>query len=202
MSENAVPEATINRGLAAAHEFRSLVERIRGGDSGAVGDLYRAYASRVRDCVRRCYPSGSDPLHRDLDRDDIANLVWHEIYSWLGAGGTFGDPETLMGFVRCVARHGLADAARHMRAAKRSGQRRESLDLRQHDRPSGAADPAEQAAADDQLAVFLSRLSVAQAEVVCARLAGLDVKAIAKMMNVSVRKVQLLLSACSKQWPR
>ncbi|AMV24046.1 RNA polymerase sigma factor [Gemmata sp. SH-PL17] len=89
--------------------FVSLLERFRGGDPEAAGNIYAEYGGVIRAAVRRHLP---DRLRKEYDSLDFAQDVWASFCRLAGGSYHFATPEELGGFLARVARNKVIDVCR------------------------------------------------------------------------------------------
>lgn len=125
-------------GASASTSTFDLIQRFRGGDDGAFGDLFRKYKPRLAVLVRYKL---SEPLRNYFEVDDILQEVFLKASRDLDAF-TYRSPGGFMAWLSCIADHVIADEARMLARQKRDGGER--VRLRSESNPMGPdpVDPA------------------------------------------------------------
>jgi RNA polymerase sigma-70 factor (subfamily 1) len=115
-----------------------LIQRFRGGDDGAFGDLFRKYKPRLAVLVRYKL---SESLRNYFEVDDILQEVFLKASRDL-EDFTYRSPGGFMAWLSCIADHVIADEARMLARQKRDGGER--VRLRSESNPLGPdpIDPA------------------------------------------------------------
>ena len=94
-----------------------LLEQARSGDAAARDALFARHAGRLRLYVTRRLGRA---LGRRVDVDDVCQETYLRVFQALETVDARGE-NAFYRFLTAIARHALVDAARGLRAAKRSG---------------------------------------------------------------------------------
>lgn len=93
--------------------LRSLVDKLRNGDAGAVEELLKQYEPILRVIVRRQL---SPPLRRKFDSIDIVQSVWADVFDGFQRNRwEFSDAAHLRAFLVRAARNRLINRARQQK---------------------------------------------------------------------------------------
>ena len=160
--------------------FEELIERARGGDAMAYGQLWRTF---------------NPPLVRYLrvkagrqDADDIASTTWLEVVR--GLGRFEGDETDFRSWIFTIARHRYLDLRRSQRRRPRTVPE-VGLDVASDDDTTYRE--IEMADGTRRALDMIAKLSPEQAEAVVLRVvADLDVKSVARIMHKRSGTVRVL----------
>jgi RNA polymerase sigma-70 factor (ECF subfamily) len=163
--------------MPADSSFPDLIRRVRGGDEAAAAELVRLYEPAIRRSVRlRLDPR----LRRTCDSMDICQGVLCSFFVRAACGQyELETPEQLLKLLATMARHKLAKALRHQRAARRDHRRVEAGPAEEWPLRAPAPSPSQQVAARELLQEVRRRLSPEERRLAELRGQGRDWAAIA-----------------------
>jgi len=161
--------------------FAELILRVRRGDQAAANILVQRYEPAIRRAVRFRL---TDPrLRRTLDSMDVCQSVMASFFVRAASGQYDLDtPEQLMRLLTTMARNKLLNSARHEHATRRDN-RLVTEDVADHDVPTAAPSPVQQAEAREMLAEVHKRLSAEELQLVDLRNQGHDWSSIAELVG-------------------
>lgn len=177
--------------------FQDLMKRVSSGDPGAAEELISLYGDAVMRVIRtRLHRL----LRRQLDSDDVGQIVWASFFAHRSLYARFESPEQLLAFLRSMAANKVIDECRRRITTKRRSRLRErgldsagieSMDMfvgRDHP-PSAWAAVAEQ----------LDRLTPPERRIVERRMEGETTERIAAELGVSERTVYRVLKTLARR---
>ncbi len=161
--------------------FADLILRVRRGDQAAANLLVQRYEPAIRRAVRFRL---TDPrLRRTLDSMDVCQSVMASFFVRAASGQYDLDtPEQLLRLLTTMARNKLLNSARHEHATRRDN-RLVTDDIADHDVPTAAPSPVQQAEAREMLAEVHKRLTPEEMKLVELRNQGHDWNAIAALLG-------------------
>jgi RNA polymerase sigma-70 factor, ECF subfamily len=118
-------------GATSSTSTFDLIQRFRGGDDGAFGELFHKYKRRLAVLIRYKL---SEALRDHFEVDDILQEVFLEASRDLDRF-TYRSPGSFMGWLSRIADHVIADEARMQSRQKRDGGER--VRLRSESNPMG-----------------------------------------------------------------
>ena len=187
-----LPDESLPLGARPGGSDRELLQRLRGGDQDAAGQLYHRYARRLLAFAKaRC----TGPVLRGLDAEDVVQSVFRSFFRKAALGMyDVPDHEELWKLLMVIALNKLRDALDYHQAAKRDvrlvrgGDRLHRL-LAQH--------PDHRKATDAMFALVLreslEQLPAKSRQIVKLRMEGCEVAEIAKRTGRAQRSVERIL---------
>jgi RNA polymerase sigma-70 factor (ECF subfamily) len=144
--------------MSEAAQFHILVQRLRGGDGDAAGELVRRYGPALRRAVRARLTDPS--LRRLLDSTDICQSVLASFFVRAAAGQYDLDtPGQLLRLLETMARNKLLRQVERLRAARRDCGRSQEGGIADDDLADPGPDPSRVIAARELLQKCRSLLS-------------------------------------------
>jgi RNA polymerase sigma factor (sigma-70 family) len=168
--------------MCDTNEFTDLLQRVRGGDSGAASELVRRYESAIRVAVRTRL---SDPkLRRQFDSMDVCQSVLASFFLRAAAGQyDLRDPPQLVALLTKMARNKLAMRARHEYRRRRDIRRNVQLESIRSEPASGSAEPGQHALGRDLVNRALGLMDVQVREMAVCRTRGMEWSEIAAQIG-------------------
>jgi RNA polymerase sigma factor (sigma-70 family) len=168
-------------------QLDALLKAVRAGDPGAAKLLYEQFGPSIRAAVRRqLHPR----LRNRFDSLDFVQDVWASFLSAPPEQNTFESYDSLVGFLRQIARNKVTDMARRRFAtAKDDAAREVAIDSTDdtccRDVPGRTPTPSQFVIADEQLEILLSQFPAGYHAIVLRLRDGYSLDEIAQMTKVS-----------------
>jgi RNA polymerase sigma-70 factor (ECF subfamily) len=173
-----------------------LLDKLRGGDAAAVGEVFRAYEPHLRLVVRRHLPRR---LRAKFDSVDVVQSVWADLLDgFRSAGCRFADADHLRAFLITLTRRRLCDRVRHFRTALEREQQFPELSP-DREVVSGQDRPSQVAQANELWARMLALCPPAHQQVVRLRREGLRLEEIAARTGLHEGSVRRVLRKLARQ---
>jgi RNA polymerase sigma factor (sigma-70 family) len=180
--------------------FKSLMQEVAAGSPQAAETLVEVYGDSVLRVIRSRL---NRLLRRQLDSEDIRQIVWASFFAHRSQYSRFERPEELLAFLRSMAANKVIDQCRRrIGAARRSRLRERGMDSSgiesmdsfpgRDERPSAAVAVREQ----------LELMSPQERQIVEFRMAGETTARIAEELGVSERTVYRILQALARRQSR
>lgn len=157
--------------MTEPESFEQLIERVRGGDDQAAGDLVRLYEPEVRRFIH--FRLTTPALRRFVDSLDICQSVLANFFVHLEKGRLqLDNPEQLRRLLITMARNKLHDHARKMKAARRDVRRLAPGDGPLEAVADSMEEPGERVMTEELVVALRSRLTEDELYLVDQRFAG------------------------------
>lgn len=175
---------------------RSLLRRVRDGQSEAATELFTRYATRLRALAER--QLGED-LSARLDGDDIVQSVFRTFFRRLDTDSyTVPEGDDLWRLLLVIALHKIRNNSAHHRAAKRDVRATAHGALLDGQASSGE-DSCEAMALRLTVEELLSELSPGHRSIIVLRIEGHEIAEIARRTQRSKRSVERVLQEFRRQ---
>jgi RNA polymerase sigma-70 factor (ECF subfamily) len=180
-----------------------LVERFKGGDTGAFSLIFRKYQRRLAVLVH--YKLSAE-LRGAMEVDDILQELFLAAAQDMKQF-TYESPGSLMAWLSRIADHVIVDAARYRNREKRRAE--EMLRFRSESNPTGpepldSETPSRLFAHEETMQILLRKLDALPANyremIVLAKFEGLTTKEISERLGKSRESVALLLHRALKRF--
>ncbi len=168
--------------MTEPESFERLIERVRGGDDQAAGDLVRLYEPEVRRFVH--FRLTTPALRRFVDSLDICQSVLANFFVHLDKGDLqLDNPDQLRRLLITMARNKLHDHARKMKAARRDVRRLAAGEGHLEHVADPVAEPDQQIMNEELVVAVRSQLSEDELYLIDQRFAGRSWNDLADELN-------------------
>jgi RNA polymerase sigma factor (sigma-70 family) len=176
--------------MTERESFEQLIERVRGGDDQAAGDLVRLYEPEVRRFIH--FRLTTPALRRFVDSLDICQSVLANFFVHLDKGRLqLENPDQLRRLLITMARNKLHDHARKMKAARRDARRLEMGGDASLQHVADAMDgPSEKLMTEELVLALRSRLSEEELYLVDQRFSGRSWGELADELQTSAEAIR------------
>ncbi len=180
--------------------FKSLMQEVAAGSPKAAETLVEVYGDSVLRVIRSRL---NRLLRRQMDSEDIRQIVWASFFAHRSRYAGIERPEELLAFLRSMAANKVIDQCRRRISASRHSRLRErgmdSSGIESMDTFAGRDEhPSAACAVEEQL----DRMSQQERQIVELRMAGETNARIAEALGVSERTIYRILQALARRRSR